>query len=121
MKVVDVPSISCEPDHLQDTADALAWYQKWAEDLGGTVKEVMLADPKYPGVLEISFGNDPEKKTVCTYGHMDVQPVTRSNWSTEPFEMTVKDEKLYGRGTSSWKGPIVSWLWVVEAFKNIFF
>jgi len=33
--------------------------------------------------------------------------------------MTVEGEKLYGRGTSAGKGPIVSWLWVIEAYGEL--
>lgn len=42
-----------------------------------------------PPVLLASFGNDPSKRTVCVYGHLDVQPARMSDgWNTEPFELT---------------------------------
>jgi len=118
-EIVDVPSISCDPEHSDDTAKALRWYQDWAKKLGGEVQEVMLDEPNKPGVLQITFGKDPNKKTVCTYGHLDVQPVERSNWSTDPFDMSEEEGKLFGRGTSASKGPTVSWLWVVEAYQEL--
>lgn len=37
-------------------------------------------------------------------GHMDVVPVTGQQWHTDPFEMTYKDGKWYGRGTCDMKG-----------------
>lgn len=37
-------------------------------------------------------------------GHTDVVPVDGQPWSTDPFEATVIDGKLYGRGSSDMKG-----------------
>lgn len=53
------------------------------------------------------------------YGHLDVQPAQLSDgWDTEPFELTLKNGKLYGRGSSDDKGPALSWLHVVEAYQQ---
>ena len=42
-----------------------------------------------PPVLLAAFGNDPAKRTVCVYGHLDVQPARKEDgWNTEPFELT---------------------------------
>ena len=37
-------------------------------------------------------------------GHTDVVPVTGQDWTVPPFEMSEKDGKLYGRGTTDMKG-----------------
>lgn len=39
-------------------------------------------------------------------GHTDVVPVDGQNWATDPFRLTEKDGKLYGRGTADMKGFI---------------
>ncbi len=39
-------------------------------------------------------------------GHTDVVPVVGQKWSSEPFSMTEKDGKLFGRGTCDMKGFI---------------
>lgn len=60
---------------------------------------------KYPPILLGHLGSDPKKKTVLVYGHLDVQPAHISDgWDSEPFELTEKNEKLYGRGSSDDKG-----------------
>lgn len=40
---------------------------------------------------------------VVLSGHTDVVPVDGQNWTTEPFVLTEKDGKLYGRGTADMK------------------
>lgn len=54
--------------------------------------------------------------------HFDVQPALKSDgWNTEPFKL-VKDEKtgrLYGRGSTDDKGPILGWINVLEAHQQL--
>ena len=44
-------------------------------------------------------------KPIILSGHTDTVPVSKS-WSTDPFKATIKDEKLYGRGSCDMKGFI---------------
>jgi acetylornithine deacetylase len=37
-------------------------------------------------------------------GHTDVVPVAGQEWATDPFCLTEKDGKLYGRGSADMKG-----------------
>jgi len=37
-------------------------------------------------------------------GHMDVVPVAGQNWTSDPFTLTTREERLYGRGTTDMKG-----------------
>jgi len=39
-------------------------------------------------------------------GHTDVVPVLDQNWSRNPFKLTAKDDKYFGRGTCDMKGFI---------------
>ena len=44
---------------------------------------------------------DPAKKTLLVYGHLDVQPAAlEDGWDTEPFVLTEVNGKLYGRGST---------------------
>lgn len=47
------------------------------------------------------------EETLGILAHVDVVPVG-SGWETNPFEPTIKDNRLYGRGTSDDKGPAVA-------------
>ncbi len=50
----------------------------------------------------INFGEG--QKRVGVIGHMDVVPAG-DGWKTDPFKMTIKDGKIYGRGSADDKGP----------------
>jgi len=52
---------------------------------------------------------------VVVSGHTDVVPVDGQPWSVEPFRLTEKDGRLYGRGTADMKGFIACALAAVPA------
>ena len=45
---------------------------------------------------------------VVLSGHTDVVPVDGQDWATDPFSMTEKNDRLYGRGTCDMKGFIAT-------------
>ncbi|WP_051436845.1 M20 family metallopeptidase [Brachyspira alvinipulli] len=56
--------------------------------------------------LVASIGSKFGKKLMYN-GHLDVVP-PGDNWKTSPFNITLKDNKIYGRGTCDMKGGIAS-------------
>ncbi|KAM8966932.1 beta-Ala-His dipeptidase-like [Pelodytes ibericus] len=95
--------------------------------LGGKVEMAELGEEEVSGkkiplppVILAEIGNDPNKPTVCFYGHVDVQPAKKSDgWLTEPYSVVEKDGNLYGRGTSDDKGQVLASLHAVEALNTI--
>ncbi|VDM48960.1 unnamed protein product [Toxocara canis] len=76
-------------------------------------------DIKLPTVLFGVLGNDELKKTLLIYGHVDVQPANKEDgWNTDPFRLTEKDGKLYGRGSSDDKGPVIGWINALETLRR---
>ncbi len=55
--------------------------------------------------------------TVLVYGHYDVQPPDPLElWTTPPFEPTVRDGKLFARGSTDDKGQMITHLFSTEAW-----
>lgn len=55
-------------------------------------------------------------KTLLFYNHYDVQPAEPLElWETPPFEPSLRDGYLYGRGVSDDKGHLVSRLFAIDA------
>merc|ERR1711981_1359484 len=76
----------------------------------------------YPGVVLGKYPKqfDPAKKTILIYGHLDVQPaMTSDGWNTDPWVLTEVDNKLYGRGSTDDKGPVLGWLVALKAMKKL--
>lgn len=127
-KCVAIKSVSawaeCRPE-VQRMVDHVA---NMIEDLGGTVEKCdvgvqKLADGStipLPNVILAKLGTDKNKKTICVYGHLDVQPAAiEDGWDSEPFTLEERDAKLYGRGASDDKGPAIGWLHVAKAYKEL--
>ncbi|HWT69595.1 MAG TPA: acetylornithine deacetylase [Pseudomonas sp.] len=53
---------------------------------------------------------------VVLSGHTDVVPVDGQAWTVDPFRLSEKDGRLYGRGTADMKGFIASVLAAVPTF-----
>jgi Cys-Gly metallodipeptidase DUG1 len=73
-----------------------------------------------PPVIVARYGNDSSKRTILVYGHYDVQPARKDDgWATEPFELSIDEKgRMYGRGSSDDKGPVLGWLNVIEAHRR---
>ena len=61
--------------------------------------------------------NENEKKPIILSGHTDVVPVSKG-WSADPFVATIKNDKLYGRGSCDMKGFIACVLAYAPIFSN---
>uniref|UniRef100_A0AAX7VIB9 Peptidase M20 dimerisation domain-containing protein n=1 Tax=Astatotilapia calliptera TaxID=8154 RepID=A0AAX7VIB9_ASTCA len=114
---VGVQSVSAWPEKRGEIKKMMEMAAKDIERLGGTVELVDVGKQKLPSGEEITLppiilgqlGSDPAKKTVCIYGHLDVQPANISDgWDTEPFTLVEKDGKLYGLGSTDDKGPVLA-------------
>ena len=123
---VAIPSISSSVDHRQEVVRMVKMVKSEWDKLGATTTLKDIGNQKLPSgeeiplppVLFASLGNDPNKTTLCIYGHLDVQPAMLTDgWNSEPFELTIDDQgRMFGRGSSDDKGPVLGWLNVVEAF-----
>lgn len=93
----------------QSIQKALETILEIAENLGF---ETMIDSEGYYGYAEIGKGEE----LFGVLGHVDVVPVgDLNNWASDPFELTEKEGKLYGRGTSDDKGPMLASMYALKA------
>ncbi|XP_033214200.1 cytosolic non-specific dipeptidase-like isoform X2 [Belonocnema kinseyi] len=70
-----------------------------------------------PPVLFASLISKEDHKTICVYGSIDTPPIENSKIDTNLFQLTEKNERLYGSGVSENKGPLSCWLNALRIYK----
>ena len=104
-ELLRIPSISAQSEHKPDMQRCAEWLAAALVKAGADHAEVMPTDGN-PVVFAEKMV-DPAAKTVLVYGHYDVMPVDpREEWHTEPFEPTIKDGRIWGRGADDDKGQL---------------
>jgi succinyl-diaminopimelate desuccinylase len=82
------------------------------EKLGFQVEHMRFDDTDN---LWARFGN--QEPLFCFAGHTDVVPSgPESDWNTSPFEPTIKDGVLYGRGAADMKSSIAAMMTATERY-----
>ena len=69
------------------------------------------------GVTNLWARRGGARPLVCLAGHTDVVPTgPLAAWATDPFEPTLRDGYLYGRGAADMKSSLAAFVTAVEAF-----
>ena len=114
LELVRIPSISSYAESAGDVRLAAEWVARRLTAAGVASVEV-LETGGHPVVYGDWLGA-PGKPTILLYGHFDVQPADPFEaWDSPPFEPTVRDGRVYGRGASDMKGSVVLMIAAVEA------
>jgi acetylornithine deacetylase/succinyl-diaminopimelate desuccinylase-like protein len=110
-----IPSVSTDPDHRGDIARAADWVAAQLRQAGPI--DVRTIDTRGHPVVYGEWLGVPKAPTLLVYGHYDVQPPDPlERWLSDPFAPEVRDGRLYGRGVSDNKGPMLIPIKVVQAF-----
>jgi acetylornithine deacetylase/succinyl-diaminopimelate desuccinylase-like protein len=112
-----IESISALPDHAGECRRAADWLVNDLRRLGCPV--VQLIEGKGHPIVWAEGPQIPDAPTLLIYGHYDVQPVDPvEEWLSPPFQATVRDGKLYARGTADDKGQVFCLLRAYEAIRD---
>ena len=116
MTLVSVPSIAAAPDDIfpfgKNVNDALSTVTDIAKRMGFNAKNM-------GNCAEITFGPSKGEK-VYIAGHVDIVP-PGDGWTSPPYELTIRDGKMYGRGVLDDKGPSIAALYALKAIKELGF
>lgn len=117
-QLLRIRTISTQPQHAQDVAEAAEWLREMMLRIGMTSAEVILMPQgRCPLVLGEWDGAGADAPTVLIYSHYDVQPAeVVDGWHTEPFEPTIIDERLYCRGAVDSKLHVMANMKAVESW-----
>jgi acetylornithine deacetylase/succinyl-diaminopimelate desuccinylase-like protein len=108
-----IPSVSARSEHNVDTQRAAEWISEAMKKIGLTTKIHPTAG--HPIVVG-EWRGAPGKPTLLVYGHYDVQPAEPLDlWETPPFEPTVRDGKIFARGSVDDKGQLYLHIKAIES------
>ncbi|MFC4671576.1 dipeptidase [Seohaeicola nanhaiensis] len=111
---VRLPSVSTDPAYAEGMGQAAEFLSTYLRDIGFD-RVAVNATPGHP-ILTGEWTGAPGAPTILVYGHYDVQPPDPlDQWQSAPFEPTLRDGRIYGRGISDDKGPLMVALGAMEA------
>ena len=96
-RLVAFPTVSRDSN-----LDLVDWVEDYLASHGVAAHRVWNAD-RTKAALYASAGPEVAGGTVLS-GHTDVVPVDGQAWSSDPFTVSERDGRLYGRGTCDMKG-----------------
>ncbi len=113
-ELLRIPSIGTDPAYVTDTRRAASWLHAKFKCIG--LQTELIETCGQPLV----FAQSPPvagAPTVLIYGHYDVQPPDPlGEWTTPPFEPTIRDGNVYARGATDNKGQLLTHVFGVESY-----
>ena len=107
-RLVAYPTVSNRP------VDAIvADLAEGAEALGGRV-QVLESSPGKANVIARFGPHSGDGLTIS--GHMDVVPTDGQEWTSDPFKLSRRDGRLYGRGSADMKGFLAATMAALSDF-----
>jgi acetylornithine deacetylase len=82
--------------------ELIQWVERYLAELNVPTRRVPNADGTKSNLMAMI--GPPVEGGIVLSGHTDVVPVDGQPWSTDPWTLTERDGRLYGRGTCDMKG-----------------
>ena len=109
-----IPSVSARSEHATDCTAAAAWVSTALTRIGFTSE--IVTTPGHPIVLGQWRKAPAGAPTLLVYGHYDVQPAEPLElWTSPAFEPTLRDGRIYARGSVDDKGQLYLHIKALEA------
>lgn len=103
--LIAIPSVTPSGGRVLDYVESVL------VPLGFVAKRKIFSAPNTPDVDNLFIRYGTGAPHFMFGGHVDVVPVgDEAKWTTPPFAPTVRDGKLYGRGTEDMKGAIACFM-----------
>ncbi len=113
-RLVAIPSVSTDPAYAPAMSRAASFLADHLRAIG--LRNVAILPTGGHPVVRADWHARPDAPTLLIYAHYDVQPPDPlAAWSSPPFEPTERDGRLYGRGVSDDKGPMLVALTAIAA------
>ena len=117
--LIRVPTINPPGEHYRDCAELLG---KRLESFDYEVSYVTAEgrpehSKKFPRVNVVGSRGSGPRPLVHLNGHIDVVPVGEG-WTEDPFGGTVRDGRIYGRGSADMKAGIAAAVYAAEAVRR---
>lgn len=113
-ELLRIASVSADRKHAADCRAAADWVTAHLSRLG--LQAELLETAGHP-IVYAESPPVPGAPTVLVYGHYDVQPADPlDQWTTPPFEPTVRDGNLYARGATDDKGQLLTHVHSAQAW-----
>src|SRR5262249_12041072 len=114
--LVAAQSISTDGEHQKEIDQSAALTCEQMRQAGLQNVEVLRSGNANPYAYGEWLGA-PGKPTVFLYAHHDVQPINyASDWQSDPWTLTERDGRVYGRRAADDKGAISTQLGAIAAF-----
>lgn len=108
-----IPSVSARSENNPDMQRAAAWLHERLARIGFAVETMPTAG--HPVVLAEWRKAPAGASTILVYGHYDVQPPEPLElWTSPAFEPTIRDGKLFARGSVDDKGQLFAHVAALE-------
>jgi len=113
-----IPSVSAKSEHKPDIERGANWVAGNLRAAG--FKNIEIVPTGLHPLVYAESLEAPGKPTILFYGHYDVQPPEPLNlWTSPPFEPTVRNGNLFGRGTADDKGQVHIHLKAFESLQKV--
>ena len=111
-ELIKIPS-----DETAGEKEVCEYLESYLKSLGMKVR-LQKVLPNRPNIIAEVIG-DEVGKSIMFNGHVDTVPVGDiKKWSMDPYSAIIKDNKLFGRGSTDMKGAIASMIIAMKFIMN---